>query len=373
MKKIKILFIIDYLTTGGGTENQLRALVSNLDRERFDPFLITLSKLQGWSDLPRHRNPGCPHTCLKLRKIIHPKTIFDLIKLSWIIRRNKIDIVQTFFVDANIIGVIAGFLGGCKNIIVSRRDLGFWYTPKNLFFLRQVNRLADYFMVNSRAIKKTVIEYERVEPEQIKVIYNGVFKLPDDGPSKLIKSDLDIPDNSPVVGIVANLRQVKRLDNFVRIAAAVERKDVHFMVVGTGSLKEELIRQANESGIGERIHFTHTLDNIYDYVKLFDVGVLTSDSEGLSNTLIEYQLCGKPAIAFDVGGNREIIDHEQTGFLVKHGDLDEMRMKIQLLLSDESLSQKMGRVGAERSRAEFAGERMIKETCEFYETITNGR
>ncbi len=371
MKKLKILFIIDYLSAGGGTENQVKALISNLDRERYEPFLVTLSRLKGWSELPQYDNPGCPHICLELRRIICPKTVFDLIKLSRMIRRKKIDIVQTFFVDANIIGVISGFLGGCKNIIVSRRDMGFWYTPKILFFLKQVNRQADYFMVNSEAIKKTVIEYEKVEPERIKVIHNGVFELPDDRPSKLVKSDLGIPEDSPLVGIVANLRTIKRIDNFIRIAAAVKAENARFMVVGTGSLKEELIKQANEAGIGDRIQFTHTLDGIYDYVKLFDVGVLTSDSEGLSNTLIEYQLCGIPAVAFDVGGNKEVIDHGKTGFLVEHGGLDEMRSKIDLLLSDRDLGERMGRKGVKRARVKFDGERMIKETVEFYQTITS--
>lgn len=370
-KKIRIMFIIDYLTAGGGTENQVKTLISNLDREKFEPFLVTMAPMEGWEELPAYHDPGCDHMCLGLRKIKSPKAVIDVLRLARIIRHWKFDIVQTFFVDANIIGVLAGFLGRCKAIVVSRRDLGFWYNPRLLFFLRMINGLADHYLVNSDAVRKTVVEREKVDPRRIEVIHNGFFHLPGSERSNLRKGDFGIPEDSPVVGIVANLRPIKRLDNFIRVAAAVGRKNVHFMVLGTGTMKDALILQANEAGIGDRFHITHTLGNIYDYVKLFDIGVLTSDSEGLSNTIIEYQLCGRPAVAFDVGGNNEIIDHEQTGFLIEHGDLDAMTGKIEMLLSDGSLRDRLGRAGAERARRKFAGERMIKETCDFYYEITN--
>jgi glycosyltransferase involved in cell wall biosynthesis len=370
-RKIKILFIIDYLTAGGGTENQVKALISNLDRKRFEPFLVTLAPMVGWEGLPAYHDPGCDHMCLELRKIKSSKAVIDILKLARLIRRREFDIVQTFFVDANIVGVIAGFLGRCKAIVVSRRDLGFWYTPKKLFILRTINRLADHFMVNSNAVKNTVARRENVDPRRIRVIHNGFFDVPDNGQSNLRKSDFGIREDSPVVGVVANLRRIKRLDNFIRVAAAIGRNDVHFMVIGTGSMKDDLRAQAIEAGVGDRFHFTHTLGNIYDYIKLFDIGVLTSDSEGLSNTIIEYQLCGKPAVAFDVGGNNEIIDNEQTGFLIKHGDLDGMRRKIEVLLSDGSLRERFGLAGVAQARRKFSGERMIKDTCDFYEEITN--
>lgn len=373
MDKIKILYVIDYLTTGGGTENQLKALISHLDRERFEPFLVTLAPMKGWEGLPAYHDPGCEHICLGLRKIKHPKTIIDILRLSRLIRKRKFHIVQTFFVDANIIGVISGFLGGCRSRVVSRRDLGFWYTPPLLSFLNRVNRLARYFLVNSEAVKEAVMEHEKIEVEKIRVIRNGVFDMPDENRSKMRKADIGVPGDAPFVGIVANLREVKRIDNFIRVAAALRHDNTHFMVIGVGPLKEDLLRQAREAYIGHRFHITHTLDNIYDYIKLFDVGVLTSDSEGLSNTLIEYQLCGIPAIAFDVGGNNEVIEQGNTGFLIKHGDLDEMRSKIDILLDDEDLRARLGHKARDIARARFAGERMIKETAEFYEMIAGRR
>lgn len=371
MARIKVLYVIDYLSAGGGTERQLRELIVNLDRDRVEPILVTLSKLD-WHGLPEHVNPNCEHFCLEIPSLASPKGISQIFALAKYIRREKIDLVHTFFLDANIVGVLAALLGGRKTVIVSRRDVGYWYTPRRLFVYRQFNRLADYFLVNSSAIKRAVAEHERFRPERIKVIRNGFFSLPDDTPSPLTRASFGIPDDVPLVGIVANLRPVKRIDRFVEAAAACKSKNAHFMVIGIGELKEALQQQAERAGLNGRFHMTHTLDSIYDYVKLFDIGVLTSESEGLSNTLIEYQLCGKPALAFDVGGNNEVIVNEKTGYLIPPDDLDILIAKLDLLLADSQTRQTMGKAAAAWAREEFKGARLVEQTTTFYEQALTG-
>lgn len=371
MNKIKILYIIDYLSAGGGTERQMRQLVMNLDRDQWSPTLVTLRRINR-PGLPEHVNPNCEHFCLENPRLASPKTVLEMFRLARFLRRNRFDIVHTFFQDANMMGVLAGSLARTKSIIVSRRDIGHWYTPSKLFLLRQFNRLADYFLVNSDAVKRAVIENEKFKPGRIKVIRNGFFDIPDDSPSPLSKSKLGIPENSHLVGIVANLAPVKRIDNFIRIASLIADKQAHFIVIGAGDLKETLLAQARQAGLAGRFQIIHTLENIFDYVKLFDVGMLTSDAEGLSNTLIEYQMCGKPALAFDVGGNREAIRDGETGFLLEPGDIGGMTNRLDSLLADTSLREKIGSAAADWSRKEFHGSRLIEQTTEFYRYTLTG-
>ncbi len=371
MAKIKVLYLIDYLSAGGGTERQLRELIVHLDRDQFEPMLVTLSRLD-WLDLPEHVNPNCEHFCLDIPRLASPKAIAEICRLARFIRNEEYDLVHTFFLDANIVGVLAGLLGGRKPVLVSRRDIGYWYTPKRLFVYRQFNRLADYFLVNSYAIKKAVVTHEKFRPERVKVIHNGFFNMPDDTPSSLDRSALGIPSDAPLVGIVANLRPVKRIDNFIRVAAQVSNPHTHFIVLGAGESKDQLRQQAKEAGLGDRFHITHTLDSIYDYVKLFDVGVLTSDSEGLSNTLIEYQLCGKPGLAFDVGGNNEVILDSETGYLVPPGDIDAMARRLNTLLDDGQLRARLGEQAAAWAREEFRGANLVEKTSQFYRHVLGG-
>ncbi len=369
MNKIRVFYIIDHLATGAGTENQLVGLIRHLDRERFEPTLITLADFDIRS-LPEHHDPTCRHISLGFKgKLISPNGISRLLRLARMIRRERVDIVHTYFLDSNIIGVLGGVLGRCKRIVVSRRDTGYWHTPRLLFFLRQINRLADYFLVNANAIKQTVARHEQFPADRIEVVHNGHFDLPADGQTPLERSEFGIPDDAPLVGIVANLRPVKRLDNFVRVASRISDQQTCFMIVGTGELCDDLLEQAQSAGLERRLVITHTLGNIYDYINMFDVGVLTSDSEGLSNTLIECQLCGRPAVAFDVGGNREVIEDGRTGYLVEPGDLEAMRQKIEALLADPSLRAKMGARASLHARRLFDGERMVELTADFYRRI----
>ena len=369
--KTKVLYIIDYLSIGGGTERQMRELVMHLDRDQFEPTLVTLRELNVLN-LPGHVNPNCEHFCLELPRLASPKTVTALFRLVRFLRQNRFDIVHTFFQDGNIMGVLAGALAGTKSIIVSRRDIGHWYTPRKLFWLRQVNRLADYFLVNSDAVKQAVVKHEKARPERIKVIRNGFFDIPDDRPSAIDRTRLGIPADSHLVGIVANLGKVKRIDNFIRIAAAAADKKAHFLVIGAGRDREALLEQARQAGLGERFQIMHTLENVFDYMKLFDVGLLTSDAEGLSNTLIEYQMCGKPALAFDVGGNREVIQDGKTGYLLAPGDLVGMVRRLDALLVDESLRTTMGANAASWARVEFHGSKLIRQTTDFYRYSLSG-
>jgi glycosyltransferase involved in cell wall biosynthesis len=97
--------------------------------------------------------------------------------------------------------------------------------------------------------------------------------------------------------------------------------------------------------------------------------VLTSETEGLSNVLIEYAVAGLPAVAFDVGGNPEVIEDGETGYLVKPYDVNELAEKVDLLLSDPDLRRRLGRHASQRAQERFSAESMVRATETFYQEI----
>ena len=98
----------------------------------------------------------------------------------------------------------------------------------------------------------------------------------------------------------------------------------------------------------------------------FDVGVLTSQTEGLSNVLIEYALSGIPAVAFNNGGNNEVIADGQTGYLVADADEEAMARKIAYLVENEAAARQLGTAARERAREKFTVKAMVEKTEEFY-------
>lgn len=369
MRKIRILIVIDLLTRVGGTEKYLRGLLCNLDRSLFEPRIVVLQN-DPMPDREAFGTFGCPVEYLGLTRLVSAQGLISLYRLARTIRRRRIDLVQTFFIDGNLIGVLGALLGGAPRIVVSRRDLGYWYTPRTLFWMRRINTMADAFLVNSHAVKAVVAERERVPPNKITVIHNGVFDLPPPAEKDGAK-DTGSARGLPTVGIVANLRRVKRLDLFLEMASRMTH-EARLVIMGTGEEREAVLRQAGRLGLGRRLSLIHSVSDVYQHIGRFDVAVLTSESEGLSNALIEYQLCGVPAVAFDVGGNREVIENGRTGVLIPPFDTARMAGTVDQILSDPRLARRLGRDGLAAARVRFGGARMVAQTAAFYRDLLDG-
>jgi len=363
---IRILYLLDALDGFGGTERQLLELIGHMDRMRFHPIVVTLYSMDK-SYEAEFRRLRCETRCLGIRKLVSLGGLRAILKLGWQIWRQRINIVHTFFPDASILGTIAGRLGGAR-VVVGRRDLGYWYTPRYHRVLRLLQRFADAYLVNSQAVRSAVSESEGVSLWRVQVIHNGFFEVPN-GPSRFTLSDLGFPAGAKLVGTVANLRPVKRLDRFIEMAAGIRDDRTCFLIVGYGEQKDAIVEQARLAGLAGRFRIIHTIHDVLEIVKLFTVGVLTSESEGLSNTLVEYGLAGVPAVAFDVGGNREVIEDQSSGFLVSPYDVGTLRRRVEEILVNETLRDRLGFHARVVCANRFAGAMMVDKTQTLYESL----
>jgi glycosyltransferase involved in cell wall biosynthesis len=368
MKKIKIAYFIDTYRPGAGTENQLKGLLRHLDPDRVDATLFTLR-----DEIPRKHRSGIPWPteCLGVRRLVTPGGLLKFLKLVRRLRKERYDIVMIYFLDTNLFVTPACFLGGIKNCVVNRRDMGYWHEPRLLKRLNLVNKMTGYFLVNSYAVKRLAADAEHFPSERIKVIYNGLWDVHDADEPGMVKAQLGLPDNAQIVGIIANLRPVKRVDRFIQMASMVAAKseNVHFLILGRGELEADLKKQAEKLGLSSRVQFLRQVPNVRSYLPLFDVGVLTSESEGLSNSLIEYARAGVPAVAFNVGGNREIIDNGQSGLLVPDGDIESLASGVNRILTDTEIGKRFAIAGKQLALERFAPEKIMKQLMDFYEAL----
>lgn len=366
----KMLFVIDYLSgTRGGTEGQLLTLIRGVARHGLAP---QLAALQSTEYTRSSLDLGCPVSALDITRVLRLRSLVRLIRFAWWVRRERIELVHVFFNDSAMIIPWFAKLGGSK-VIASRRDMGYWYTRGNLRLLRMANRFVDRFIVNSRAVAEHVMRRERVPGDRIRVIYNGYpFGSEEDPPLEGFRETLGIGPDDPVIGIVANLRPVKRHADILRAFAIVTRRfpRAHLLLVGSGPLEGELRLLATELGL-RTVHFLGSLSHVIPVVKHFQVGVLCSESEGFSNALIEYMACGVPSVCTNVGGNPELIHDGVEGYLVELGDIPALASRIVTLLADPGLARTMG----DRARArveEYTLERMVSAHLESYAEIIRG-
>jgi glycosyltransferase involved in cell wall biosynthesis len=166
------------------------------------------------------------------------------------------------------------------------------------------------------------------------------------------------------VGVVANLRSVKRLDLFVgalaRVAATSATGGFRGIVIGEGPERARLESQARQFGVEDRLVLVGASDDPRAYLQHLDLFVLCSDREGLSNAVIEAMSCGLPIVATDVGGNPELVD-ASNGVLVRPGDVDDLSAAIARLLDDPERRRSMGRASRSRVERDFSWDETLRQ------------
>lgn len=367
---VKIMYLMDYYAgSHGGTERQLLQLIEFLDHARYEPA-ITL--LRGTEYVEHNRFP-CPLEVLGIHTLFSPRSIFKLLVFALRIRQKNFRLVHCFFNDSSLISPLFKLFG--IRIIVSRRDMGFWYTPRNLMILRLAVPFIDHYVANSWAVKRVVEQQESVPASKISVIYNGyVCNTKADGESRDMNELSEIPNHAPIIGIVANLSPIKRLDTLIEAFGQISSQypEARLVIIGNSydpKMRDPLVELARRLGVNERVIFTGSVKEPSPYIKRFDIAVLCSASEGFSNSLIEYMQTGRPVVCTATGGNPELVRDGYNGFLFPVGDARILADRLARLLSDKALAQRLGEAGRETVCSNFTQIRMVTEQMACYDDI----
>ncbi|QJT07955.1 glycosyltransferase [Oceanidesulfovibrio marinus] len=349
---IHIAFVIDTIESAtAGTERQLLHLLERLDRTRFAPVLCVLRP----SDWIEQSVLPCPVYNVSIRGFKHPASIAGIGKFSGFLRGRRIDVVQTHFRDSTIASVCASRLAGKVPVIATRRNQGYWQTGLDKRLQPILNRLTTAFIANSRSTMDKMVRDEGIAPERIRIIPNGLdlskFPWPMNGDRESTRQALGMSRDEISVGIVANLRPIKRHDLLIEAAAIVRGRhpNARFHLFGDGDEREKLEALVRERALDGVIRFHGRCENVPAMLPGLDIGVLCSDSESMSNAVIEYMAAGLPVVATNVGGVGETIVDGVTGSLVPAGDYSGLANAIARFAADASLRNTTGQSGRRKA------------------------
>lgn len=372
-RKPGVLFLIDQIDAAtGGTEQHLSFLLKNLPAKGYRVTLAVLRDV-GFRD---DSFSQVPPLFLGFDSFYHVnKVIKTLMILRRLVLEQNVGIVHTFFPDSEIIGIALHRLVGLARLVSARRNVGHHYSAYRLWIARQTSKFVPNFLANCRAVKEAIIRQERVRPTKVEVILNPLNRerLKEGNDPCISRGDFGFKETDHLVGMVANFRPVKGHTTLIRAARNIAsvRAGVKFLLVGGGEAgyKEHLERLVRSMNLAGHVVFADASDNPISIMKAFDVGVLTSRSEGLSNTLIEYGACGLPAVVTDVGGNREIVKDGETGFVVPEGGVDLLAHRILELLDAAPLRARFGENARKFVFKEFDQDSIIDSYDRFYERL----
>lgn len=376
MSKINILYVITKLELGGA-QKQLLSLISYLNKDKYTPFLFTAS--DGLLMTEFFSVPGLQ--IKKSRFLERPINLFrDVLALYEIfscIKRNSIDIVHTHSSKAGIIGRLAARLAKVKIIIHTVHGWSFnnyqhFYRRKSFLWLE---RLAAHFtqklIVVSAHDKQKGLNYRIGSEEKYIIIRYGIDYKEFEGKCNKIRQELGIDPDDLVVGMVACFKPQKSPLDFIKLAYLIHHNSprVKFILVGDGVLRKKIERLISNLHLQLQVILTGWRKDISRILSALDIFVLTSRWEGLPVTVLEAIASSKPVVATDTGGISEVVKEGETGFLVSPGDMENMSMKISILLNCEELREKVGQNAKDSLGIGFTLMQMVKNTQELYDSL----
>jgi glycosyltransferase involved in cell wall biosynthesis len=339
-KKIKVLECIRQGQIGGG-ESHLLSLVEHLDKDRFEPVVLSFTEGPMVDRLRQMKIPV---------EVIHTTRPFDFTKWNEVkkfIRNQKVDLVHAHGTRAN------------SNVLWASRSLGLpviytihgWsFHPDQRPIVRKIRILGEQYLTSKSDLNISVSASnqqtgkEFMPSFQSTVVNNGIDLQKFDPSRSLrdIRMEMGIPNNKLLVIFIARftshkqpLSLIKAFSNALKV-----NKELHLLMVGDGDEKEKAIGMIREYGLQNNITLSPFRQDVPDVLAAADIFVLPSLWEGLPIGLLEAMSMGKAIIASRVDGTREIIRHGESGWMVDPENLVENLAEALVSLSANSAQRK---------------------------------
>lgn len=330
-KKFKVLIII-YSLNYGGAEVQVVQDILLLLRNNIDVYLFYKESGPLLRYLPKE---------VKLANFKFRSFLLSAFQLLFYLLFKRFDVVISHMFWANKISAFATFLTRHK-LIIFEHGLGLWKNKPRKIASFIISLKASKVITCSYANKKIKVKHEKINENKIDVIHNSYRTLSFLSNNKT--NNYIIGDKRKKICFLGRIEKVKKLDIFIEIDKILSSEITNYcyLIIGDGTYKNLFINKLVENNIIEKFIFTGFVQNPIYYLKKSDCLVLPSKSEDFSLALLEASHAGLPCVAFDVGGNSEIIIDGFSGFIIKPYDYNQFAEAILFLLKNPAVARKMG-------------------------------
>jgi len=372
-ERLKILFIIPSLRLAGA-ERQTVDLVNALAKEGYGVQLLTFEHgldLKGSLDVSV-RFYNYPRR--------HKFDFTNINRIAKIIDHEEIDIVHCTLQIAFLFGVLGVYRSLRRpkliNAIHTTININSKYEIFDRMLYVPLMRRCDRIITVCDIQKNHWMKKYPFLAKHMVTVHNGIDvehytdNLGDEA-KRALRREFGIQESELVIGMVAGLRPEK---NHEEVLAAFRRLvqqglPVKLLLVGDGERRHFLKTRVQDLSISDQVIWAGFTNEAKKFISIFDVGLLFSHSESFSMAILEMLAMGKPVVAADIGGTKEMIQDGVNGYLVQSRDIDALTDKLKLLLRDPQLRKDLGITARQTVLDNFTKDGMVEKTIKIINSI----
>lgn len=303
----------------------------------------------------------------KIRKI-QIKGVFQISSsthLFFHLLKNQFDVIHAHMFWAEKISTIPALITRQK-LLFNEHGLGLWRKWHHRFIMKTISNYCIKIICSCELNKKIRQEKEKIKNEKLCVVYNS-FSLS----KPILKSSSKEKYNSFIIGFVGRFDKVKRIQSFIEIAKQLIPRinTLKFILVGDGPEMHNMKQIIMKENLNDYFYLPGYKQDTETYYSSFDVFVLPSRIEAFSVSLLEAGFYGIPSIVYDIGGNSEIIEDGQTGYIVPDNRIDIITEKIFFLFKHPFRKTKLGEKAKQKVISKFSIDQRINKLIQIYEEI----
>lgn len=341
----------------GGITSWMQKTALDLEKRGHNVWIVSHKK----SYFTRHASDEINIIPKNLGMDFNPITILWLVHLIY---KLNIDLIVTNISKEVIIGGIAAKITRITHIrrIGNEKDY-------NHHLMKRFNNLIDYTIVPSDYVKNKVLNMHNfLKKDKIVKIHNGVTpNYPTLSDVAKLKRRYKIPLSSIIIGYTGKFSSVKNIPTLLDIFSDLRNDyDVHLILAGDGPQKNKIKRKIKELNIEQDVSLLGFVTNSEEIATMYDIGVLFSDIEGFSNSVVECMAVGTPVVCTDVGGQSEIVENNYNGFLIAPGKKEQLNDKLSILIDDKYKRKNFSQNCVQTIKNKFSEDIMLDKLEKIY-------
>lgn len=359
----------------GGAEVSLLTLTQSIQKYNYRPVVVL------GSDGPLHKRLNE----LKIRVFIYPldfphirnpipflKSVFFLIR---VIKREKVRLIHSNTLWDNQYGVLAAKLARIPHILHVRG-----FSERNSSW-KSIYYMGSFAFCNSKHTKNAFLKYSKFR-KRVEVVYNAVdikkFK-PDQRKRKEIRELYGFRNGDFVMGMAGRLAEEKGQLSLLKSLLPMLKRNPTYKILIAGDAKihpdtkytEQIASIIKNNSLERNVILTGFIEDMTSFYNALDLFLLPSYREPFGRVLVEAMATRVGIVASKVGGVPEVVDHEETGYLVDPKDADGWNESINKLTAEESLLNQLGEAGRRKVLEKFTLEHMESKVVSLYGELIN--